>query len=178
VIVADEFGVAAAMHLAAAQPEIPEAVAFGHARLSNSVDGERPPLNREVMAALGQLARQDYRTFVRQFVKLTQGEEMRGGYTDDLVENYVERVPVEIVIEFYEHRSQAGTQIEAQMRNLDVPLLLVRHKGCLLYTDEGYEDAVKAFPRARAEAVEEKPSVSPEFAQVLRSFCEQRAAVR
>src|SRR6185437_6968436 len=50
VIVADEFGVAAAAHIVEIAPERVEAAAIGHARLSNSLEGGRAPLNREVYA--------------------------------------------------------------------------------------------------------------------------------
>ena len=36
---------------------------------------------------------------------------------------------------------------EPVLRSLDVPMLLIEHKGCLLWTDEGFQDSVPAFPR-------------------------------
>ena len=50
-------------------------------------------------------------------------------------------------------------------------MLLAQHKGCLMFTDEGFEDAVAAFPDADGPSCAEKPSTSPEFAQLLREFC-------
>ena len=52
-------------------------------------------------------------------------------------------------------------------------MLLAQHNGCLMFTDEGFEDAVAAFPDARGHRCSEKPSTSPEFAHVLREFCAQ-----
>jgi pimeloyl-ACP methyl ester carboxylesterase len=57
VVVADEFGVAAAANLVKAAPDVVQALALGHARLSNGLEGERAPLNREVYAGLAALMR-------------------------------------------------------------------------------------------------------------------------
>ena len=61
-------------------------------------------------------------------------------------------------------------QFEETLRQLDVPLLFAKHDGCLGNTDEGFEDAVAAFPEARTVSCPEAPSVSPGFALALRSF--------
>jgi pimeloyl-ACP methyl ester carboxylesterase len=178
VVVSDEFGGAAAARLASLRPEAVEAMALGHAALSHSIGTERAALNREVLAALDQLARHDPRTYVRQVFKMTGGEEARGGYGEELVEIYLERVPVDVLTDAVLMQAQAGEHIEDCLRCVEVPMLLAQHKGCLLFTAEGFGDAVAAFPHARVEAVEEKPSASPEFAQALRSFCEQLVVVR
>lgn len=44
-------------------------------------------------------------------------------------------------------------------------------RGCLMFTAEGYSDAVAAFPMAHSVSTPEKPSASPAFARALRSFC-------
>ena len=173
VVVADEFGVMAAAHVAAIAPDRVQAMAIGHARLSNDLAGDRAPLNREVYAALVALMKADPRTFVRQVFRLTGGETMEGGYGDDMVDAYMERVPVERALPFWEARPEDGDHIGDQLRNLEVPLLLAHHKGCLLYTDEGFEDAVKALPNAHTVSTDEKPSTSPEFARVLEAFCRE-----
>jgi hypothetical protein len=41
----------------------------------------------------------------------------------------------------------------------------------MMFTAEGYADAVAAFPRAEAVSTRDKPSASPAFAEALRSFC-------
>jgi hypothetical protein len=48
----------------------------------------------------------------------------------------------------------------------------VKHDGCLVFTEEGYEDAVRALPEARRTSVGRSPSASDEFATALRDFCE------
>jgi hypothetical protein len=52
------------------------------------------------------------------------------------------------------------------------PLLLAQHVGCLSFTDEGFRDAVAAFPDARVLRVPDAPNVRPEFVDALRQFCE------
>jgi hypothetical protein len=64
------------------------------------------------------------------------------------------------------------------LERLDVPLLLAKHEGCLVFTAEGYEDAVRAQPEARRTSVGRSPSASDEFATALRDFCEQVLAER
>jgi pimeloyl-ACP methyl ester carboxylesterase len=170
VVVVDEFGAVAAAHLASMRPDVIEAVAFGHARLSNSIEGERAPINREILAAVNQLARHDRRTFVRQFFRLTQGEQLSGGYGEELVEAYLDRVPGDLMIFFFETRLEAGDVIEPSLRSLEVPFLFAKHDGCLMFTDEGYADALAAFPEASAVEVMEKPSASPDFARAVQEL--------
>src|SRR5215207_2664024 len=64
-VLVTDTGIAAALRIARARPKAVEAIAFGHARLSDAMDGERPPVNREVHEALGQLLHVDYGNFVR-----------------------------------------------------------------------------------------------------------------
>jgi hypothetical protein len=177
VAVADEFGVAAALHLATESPHLIEALALGHARLSNRVDGEHAPLNREVHSASGSLIQKDQRAFVHQLFRMTGGERMEGGYGPGMIDEYLRRVPVELMLPFWDSRPEEGVEFTRQLRALDVPLLLAQHNGCLLFTDEGFDDAVSAFPNAWAVRLDDKPSTSAEFARVLREFCVEHVPV-
>jgi hypothetical protein len=56
---------------------------------------------------------------------------------------------------------------------LDKPLLLAKHDGCLVFTAEGYEDAAAALPASHMASVPKAPSASDEFATALRDFCER-----
>jgi pimeloyl-ACP methyl ester carboxylesterase len=176
-VVADEFGVAAALHLAASAPGVLHGLALGHARLSNGTDGPRAPVNREVHSACSSLIAKDTRSFIRQLFRMTGGERMEGGYGEGMVEEYYRRVPVELMLPFWESRPTEGVDFLPQLRALDAPLLLAQHDGCLLFTEEGFRDAVEALPHARAVRVDDKPSTSPEFARILRSFCAEHAAI-
>jgi hypothetical protein len=166
VVVADGSAIATALRLARARPAAVEALALGHARLSDDMDGERAPRNREVFEAVGQLLRVDYGNFVRYgFAQATHGS-----FGDELTKRILERVPQEIGQAAWEMVAQTGERFEQVLRELDVPLLLAKHDGCLGETEEGFEDAVAAFPQARTVSVPEAPSVSSQFAVALRSF--------
>ena len=178
VLVADEFGLAAASHIAAAAGSRLEGLALGHARLENSVDGDRPTLNREVLRGIQAMLRTDPRMFVRQMFKMTGGEDEAGGYGEALIEEFVKRVPMELMVPFYEERTKDAEGMGERFADLDVPMLLAQHRGCLMFTDESFADAVAAFPQARTASFTEKPSTSPEFAETLREFCGSLAAAR
>jgi hypothetical protein len=173
-LVADEFGLAAASRIAVGAPDRIEGVALGHARLSNTLTGERPTVNQEVHEACVSLMRADTRMFVHQLFKMTGGETSAGGYGEDLVAAWLERVPVELSLQFWERREFEGEQIGDRLAQIEAPMFLASHRGCLLFTKEGFDDAVEAFPQARHMNCDEKPSTAPEFAAALREFCAER----
>ena len=175
-VVADEFGVAAATQVALTVGDRLDGIALGHARLTNSLSGERPAVNQQVHEACLSLMQTDHRTFVHQLFKLTGGEDSAGGFGGDLIETYLERVPIELELPFWETRAFEGERIGAGLAEVRAPMLLARHRGCLLFTDEGFEDAARAFPDARAITCAEKPGTSREFAEALREFCAQVVA--
>ena len=178
IIVADEFGVAGASHLAVAAGDRVRGIALGHARVSNAIDGPRPALNREVLHGLQSLLRTDPRTFVRQLFKLTGGEQTQGGYGEGIADEWVRRVPMEIAAPFYDARVEEGVAMGERLATLDRPMLFAQHKGCLLFTEEGFDDAVAALPDARVFRCNEKPSTSADFVPVLREFCGTLSAAR
>lgn len=176
-VVADEFGAAAATHVALAARDSLDGLALGHARLSNSLGGERPAVNQEVHEACLSLIRTDNRMFVRQLFKMTGGEDALGGFGEELAEQYLERVPIELELPFWETRAFEGERIGEGLAQLpDVPMLLAQHRGCVLFTEEGFDDAVAAFPGARVVRCREKPGTSEEFAAALKEFCAQTVA--
>jgi hypothetical protein len=178
VLVADEFGLAAASHIAAAAAPRLQAVAMGHARLENSTDGKRPTINQEVLNGIQAMLRTDPRMFVRQMFKMTGGEGVEGGYQEAMADEFMKRVRMELMLPFYQARTKDAEGMGERFADLDVPMLIAQHKGCLMFTDEGFADAVAAFPQARTASFTEKPSTSPEFAQTLREFCGSLAAAR
>jgi hypothetical protein len=166
ILVTDGAAIASALRIARARPQAFRALALGHARLSNDLDGERAPLNRQVFAALGQLLQVDYGNFVRHgLTQLTHGS-----IGDELAKRMIERVPREIAKGIWGIMASEHEQFGDTIRELDVPLLFAKHEGCLGSTEEGFEDAVAAFPEARTMSCPNAPSVSPEFAAALRSF--------
>jgi pimeloyl-ACP methyl ester carboxylesterase len=168
VVVGDEFGCVTAARIAAARPDVVEALALGHPTLSLSSDGQRSPLNPEMLEAFMRVARTDYGSYVRSLSQITQH-----AYDDEFADAYRERVPPEIAPAYIGALLAADEEepLETALRRLDIPLLFVEHKGCLLYTPEGFEDAAAAFPRARKSSMDVKPSANPEFAELLKTFC-------
>ena len=158
VAVADEFGTASAARLAAERPDAVSGLALGHACLSYAEDA----VNQEVIGALTELGKHDYRTYARHLTQAT-----RGAYDDDLVERFMERVPQEAAAAAI----RADEPVGEWLREADVPLLLAEHRDCLVFSPEAYQEAVAAFPDARTLSTVEKPSASPDFAEALRSFC-------
>jgi pimeloyl-ACP methyl ester carboxylesterase len=166
VIVADEFAVPVAVRLARSARERVTALVLGHPSLSFRTHGERPTLNPEVTAAFLQVARTDFRSYVRSMTQLTQGD-----YDDALAEQYMARLSQEVAVGYLEARlERESTGVEA-LGELDLAVLLAEHRGCLMFTREGYEDAVAAVPHAETGSYERKPSASPKFAADLRAFC-------
>jgi pimeloyl-ACP methyl ester carboxylesterase len=178
VIVGDEYGAGVAARIAEARPEVVEALALGHACLRYKRDGERPSLNPDVAGLLLQLLDLDFRAFARQ---MFTGWDPGGGamgepvHHEDVADRYLERVKPEPARTYLEaiisEETSSEPALDARLEGLDVPLLFIRHEGCLLFTPEGFDDAVAAVPRAQTASTSVKPSVSPEFAAVLRDFC-------
>jgi hypothetical protein len=52
-------------------------------------------------------------------------------------------------------------------------MVLAKHEGCLMSTDEGFEDAVAALPEAETVVLSDAPSVDPGFADAIRGLCER-----
>ena len=167
-LVGDEFGAAQAVRLAKRRPQGIVGLALGHASLSLSGEGPGAPINSDVTEGLVKIAQTDYRSFVRALTQVTQN-----AYDDDLAENYMARVPAEAVAAYIPELlgATAREDLEPALRELGVPLLLVEHRGCLMWTREGYEAATAAFPDAVTATLDVKPSVNPEFAELLREFC-------
>jgi len=168
-LVADGWSTATAARIAAARPGAVQGLALGHASVDYDMDGERPAVSKEVWAAMRQFLGQDHREFIRHgMVQMTQGS-----VDDELAGRMIDRFPsgewLEIVWDSLQSDAEPiGELLEAY----GGPLLLAQHVGCLSFTDEGYADAVAAFPDARTLAVERAPGGSPEFADALRDFCE------
>jgi pimeloyl-ACP methyl ester carboxylesterase len=173
VLAGDEFGIAVAVRVAAARPEAVEALALGHACLSFASSGDRAPINGEVEAAMRRVAETDYRTYVHALTQATQH-----AYDEEFARAYVERVPQDVARGFWQSDLLVGEKevMEERVRSVGAPLLFAEHRGCLLFTREGFEDAVAAFPDAETTSMELKPSTSPEFAETLRGFCTRLAA--
>jgi hypothetical protein len=84
----------------------------------------------------------------------------------------LERIPTGVAQAYVrDNMADPGDWIEGALRDLETPLLLAEHDPCLLFTKEGYEAAVSAFPDSMRVSCREKPSASPAFGEALRQFC-------
>jgi pimeloyl-ACP methyl ester carboxylesterase len=170
-IAGDEYGGYSAIRLAAEHPERVAGLAIGHACLSLRQTGPRAPMNGDVMSAFVRLAELDYRTYVRHLTQLTQD-----AYDDQMADEYLRRVPQEVTLAYLPRLAEvADDDLEPSLRELEQPLLLARHDGCLGWTEEGFEDAAAALPDAVTASMTIKPSACPDFAETLREFCETLA---
>jgi hypothetical protein len=144
-------------------------MALGHARLANRMEGERPTVNKEVTEAFAQLAETNFKDFIR--YGLTQVT--HGSIGDELAARMLERVPIDVGRAVFQMTLRDPEPFEHLIREVDVPRLFAKHEGCLGSTDQGFEDAVAAFPHAWTVSAPEAPSVSSDFARALREFCEE-----
>jgi hypothetical protein len=143
-------------------------LALGHAALTTDTEGDRPAINRAVWEAFAQLIRQDYASFVQHGI----GQLTAGSYSEELAERMIERFPMEHAALAWQNLIDSFDTIEPGLRDLGLPLLFAKHEGCLMHTDEGWEDAVAAFPEARTVICDRAPCTSPDFARALRAFCQ------
>lgn len=168
VVVTDSWGSPTAVRIAGLRRESVIGLAMGHAALSHSTEGERAPERAGVLDALVQLASQGSEAFVRFGI----AQMTRGGINEDTAQKMVERFPdMELVSATLEALGQRAEPIGDELKELDLPLLLAKHEGCLGSTDEGFEDIVEAFPEAETVICPEMCASSPTFAEALRTFC-------
>jgi pimeloyl-ACP methyl ester carboxylesterase len=172
-VVGDAWGAATAAQVAAERPQAVRGIALGHATLHFETEGARPAVNGELVAAMTQLLRTDYDSFVSYGItQFTQG-----GFDEELAERMVERFPPnEVAARVWEMHVMRAEPIADLLRRLDKPLLFSKHDGCLVFTAEGYEDAVSAFPEAQQVTMDKPSGASEEFAEALRRFCESVGA--
>ena len=185
VIVGDEYGAGVAARMAAERPAAVQALVLGHACLHYRRVGERPSLSPDVAGLLLRLASLDFRAFARQmFTGWDPGRGAMGepARHDDVADQYLERVEPEAASTYLEAIMSEETSdepaLDERLRGLDVPLLFVRHKGCLLFTPEGFDDAVAAVPRASTAVTpgqaKRQPGVRGNPARLLRAAVSHR----
>ena len=169
-VVGDAWGTATAVRVATAEPDRVLGVALGHASVDYASEGERPSVNGEVVAAMTQLMRTDYDSFIRYGItQFTQG-----GFDEEMASEMVRRFPAsEIAFRVWEMHVERPEPVGDLLRQVDKPLLLGKHEGCLVFTAEGYEDLIASFPEADTVAVSKASAASEDFAGALREFCER-----
>jgi pimeloyl-ACP methyl ester carboxylesterase len=168
VLVADGWGSGYGVGILQARPEALRGFALGHAALSARMTGDRAPLHGAVWDALSNLIEQGREPFARFAIP----QFTRDGYDEELAAEMLERIPMATLKAMLEAGKRVEYNLEALLRPLNLPLLFAQHKDCLLFSDEGYADAVAAFPEARTCTMDKVCSVNPIFADALREFCE------
>jgi pimeloyl-ACP methyl ester carboxylesterase len=166
-IASDSWGVASAVQVALARRDRVDGLALGHAKLSFSREGPRAPVNGAVYEAMTELVDNDH----EQFLRFATVQATGGSIDEDHAARMIARFPRELMREGWEMITRDDVDLGEQLSKLDCPLLLAKHEGCLGSSDEGFEDAVAAFPRASTVATTDAPLTSPEFAGALREFC-------
>jgi hypothetical protein len=165
-VVADGWAMAPAVRIASQARDQVQGLALGHARLSDRLDGPRAPTNRAVYEGMTELIRRAALAFIRHGIVQATG----GSVDEALAEEMVERFPAEVIQSGWEELTRPE-DFGDELRALGIPMLLGKHDGCLMLTEEGYEDAVAAFPGARTVVSSDACCVAPEFAESLRDFC-------
>lgn len=169
-VVSDSWGNLTAARIAAERPGHVLGVALGHASLDFDMEGERRAVSGEVWAGMRQLLRQDQREFIRHgIVQMT-----RGSVSDEVAAEMLDRFPNSEVVEAtWDALARDPAPIGDLLKAYGGPLLLAQHVGCITFTEEGFRDAVAAFPEARVVRTADAPSNRPEFVSELRDFCER-----
>jgi hypothetical protein len=167
VVVCDEWAIWKVVEIAELRPHVFQAFAHGHACTRLARRGGRPTMNPPVVETYTQLLHTDFRTWSRALTQTT-----RGDYDETQVERFLAGTKHEDVITMFDRiADRDGESFADTIHALGVPLLLAHHTECLLWTEEGFREAVAEFPGATTVSVKTKPSASPEFADALRDFC-------
>ena len=169
-IVADSYGIKPAVGVALRDRERVRGLVLGHAALSHSLEGERAPIKREIWEALTALMRTDTTGFIAYGIaQMTQG-----AVSEEQASRWLERFPDRrLVGAIWDLLAKNPEPVGAELHELDLPLLLAQHVGCLSETQEGYDDIVAEFPEASTVRCPEACATSPAFATALREFCER-----
>jgi hypothetical protein len=168
-VITDGWGIPSALRVAIGRPKKVIGVALGHAKLSYRREGDRAPVNGAVHEAMMNLIRTDHEAFIRHGIAQSTG----GSISEDLAQRMIGHVSRDVLVSGWEAITSEDEDIGALLAKVDCPLLFAKHVGCLGSTEEGFDDAAAAFPRAKAIEVEDAPASSEEFADAIREFCEE-----
>ena len=179
IVVGDELGSLSALLLARDRPDAVRGLALGHPVVAFDMTSERRSFNGAVVEAHYQLAETSQRAFVREQFRSWIGlHGERPVEADPLAEEFLARVSHGAARAFYGdvlHNAEtyALEVQDARAQLPQLPTLLVHHADCMMFTREGFDDAVAAMPHAESASTHAKPSVDPAFAEALRAFAER-----
>jgi pimeloyl-ACP methyl ester carboxylesterase len=170
-VVGDAWGTATAVLVAAARPAPVLGLALGHASLNYETGGQQPAVNGELAAAMTQLLRTDYDSFVRYGItQFTQG-----GFDEETTARMVARFPrANIAAQIWEMHVREAEPVGRLLAALRKPLLLAKHDGCLVSRPRDTTARLLLFPTRVSPASRRRRRASDEFADALRDYCEAR----
>jgi hypothetical protein len=164
-VVCDSHAQAAGIELTLSEPGRVGAIFVSHAAARYSATGPRPALNPSVHEAAGRLLETDYRSFARAITQMSQGE-----MGDDFVERWYELVPRQAAARMLLGMAETEPELVRRLAGTQIPVVLGRHKGCVVWTEEGFQDAVEAVPAARTVVCDGIPARDPRFLAEVREI--------
>jgi len=164
-IVCDSHAQLAGVEIALRERERVGAIFIGHAAARYTPDGERPAMSPEVFAVGQRLLETDYRSFARAITQMTRGQ-----MSDEVVERWIDLVPYAVAEQLLTELSETQPVLAPRLREVDAPVVLARHRDCVLWTREGFDDAAAALPEARVVVCERIPEQDPAFHDAIREF--------
>jgi hypothetical protein len=163
VVVCDSHAQGAGIELALRDPRV-AGIGISHAAVRYSTEGERAPLNPAVYAAAAQLLDSDLRSFGRALTQLTQGK-----FDEEWVDDFLATVPRRTA---QVRASQLdGHELVARLTGTELEVVLGCHVGCLMWSREGFDDAVAAVPGAVPVECESVPLSDEGFVVAMRELC-------
>ncbi|MGH2837917.1 MAG: alpha/beta fold hydrolase [Thermoleophilaceae bacterium] len=142
-LIGDSHGQAATIEVALARPDRVTGVFISHAAARYKLSGDRPAMTPAVRDAAQQLLDTDYRSFARAVTQLTLGLA-----DDEWVERWLAEVPHPVAKSILGDLSDREPELVTRLAEIDVPVLLGQHKGCVMWTPESFADACAAVPGA------------------------------
>lgn len=178
-VAADELGVAAAALVAQRRPRAVAGLVLGHPIVSLDFATPAPSLNEGVARAHVQLAGASFPAFVREQMRAWVGLYGRPASAgDELAKRYLERVTPAVAPGLHAQILAEAERNVAEVRlaligSPAIPKLLIHHEGCLLFTRDGFDEAVAAMPGAEIASLPHKPSIDPAASALFRAFAER-----
>ena len=145
-LLADSWAIPVAVSIAERRPGSILGIALGHAAVSISRHAERPTMvlrfTRPSPSSCTGTARHSFAT--------ASLNRRRDPSSEELAERMAAAVSGGAPDRPLVGGHRRGRAVRAtSLRGLDLPFLLAKHEGCLMSTDERFEDALKALPHAR-----------------------------
>ena len=164
-IVCDGHSQAAAVELALRHRDRIDGVFIGHAAAHYGLTGERPAMVPSIHEAASRLLTTDYRSFARALTQMTQGL-----VDDAYVEEWIREVPQPVAYDILGDLAASQPGLVTRLSGADLPVLLGKHVGCVMWTAEAFDDAAAAVPEARTIACDGIPTHDAGFLAAMRDM--------